>query len=79
MGVHVAGETGSCRRWAKTARVILSAMRRAVEIAVAGVSFSLGVMFGQKGGALPGLAADIEKPKLPRSDGMPGPAAVIGG
>jgi cell division protein FtsN len=34
-------------------------------LAVAGVSFSLGVMFGKKGGTLPGLAADVEKPKLP--------------
>ena len=33
--------------------------------AVAGVSFGLGVMFGQTGGSLPGLSADGEKPKLP--------------
>ena len=34
-------------------------------LAVAGVSFALGVMFGQRGGILPGLANDAEKPKLP--------------
>jgi cell division septation protein DedD len=34
-------------------------------LAVAGVSFALGVMFGQKGGSLPGLAADVGKPRLP--------------
>jgi len=34
-------------------------------LAVAGVSFSLGVMFGQSSGSLPGLSADGEKPKLP--------------
>lgn len=37
----------------------------ALILAVAGVSFVLGVMFGQKGGTLPGLASNIEKPKLP--------------
>jgi DedD protein len=34
-------------------------------LAVAGVSFGLGVMFGQSGGSLPGLSANGEKPKLP--------------
>ncbi len=34
-------------------------------LAVAGVSFGLGVIFGQSGGSLPGLSADGEKPKLP--------------
>jgi cell division septation protein DedD len=34
-------------------------------LAVAGVSFALGVLFGQQGGSLPGLADDAEKPKLP--------------
>jgi DedD protein len=34
-------------------------------LAVAGVSFFLGVQFGQSGGSLPGLSADVEKPKLP--------------
>lgn len=34
-------------------------------LAVAGVSFFLGVLFGQNGGSLPGLSADVEKPKLP--------------
>jgi len=34
-------------------------------LAVAGVSFSLGVLFGQSGGSLPGSLADVEKPKLP--------------
>ncbi len=34
-------------------------------LAVAGVSFTLGVMFGQSGGTLPVLAADVAKPKLP--------------
>lgn len=34
-------------------------------LAVAGVSFALGVKFGQRGGSLPGVAYDAEKPKLP--------------
>jgi septal ring-binding cell division protein DamX len=34
-------------------------------LAVAGVSFTLGVMFGQSGGTLPVIAADVGKPKLP--------------
>ncbi len=34
-------------------------------LAVAGVSFTLGVLFGQSGGTLPVLAADAGKPKLP--------------
>jgi cell division septation protein DedD len=34
-------------------------------LAVAGVSFSLGVMFGQRGGTLPTLVADVGKSKLP--------------
>lgn len=34
-------------------------------LAVSGVSFCLGVLFGQNGGSIPGLSADIEKPKLP--------------
>jgi cell division protein FtsN len=33
--------------------------------AIAGVSFSLGVMYGRKGGELPGLADETNKPKLP--------------
>jgi cell division septation protein DedD len=33
-------------------------------VAVAGISFALGVMFGRQD-ALPGLAADVGKPKLP--------------
>lgn len=33
--------------------------------AIAGVSFSLGVMYGRQGGDLPGLAGDVDKPKLP--------------
>ncbi len=32
---------------------------------VAGVSFCLGVIFGQSGGSLPGFSADSKKPKLP--------------
>lgn len=34
-------------------------------LAIAGVSFSLGVMYGRKGGELPGIAAEVDKPKLP--------------
>lgn len=34
-------------------------------LAVAGISFYLGVQFGQRNVALSGVAADIEKPKLP--------------
>ena len=34
-------------------------------LAVAGASFSLGVLFGQNGGALPGFSAAVEQPKLP--------------
>jgi len=34
-------------------------------LAVAGVSFSLGVMFGQSGASLSGFSAEAEKPKLP--------------
>jgi cell division septation protein DedD len=33
--------------------------------AVSGVSFVLGVVFGQRGGSLPGMTSDAEKPKLP--------------
>jgi len=34
-------------------------------LAVAGVSFFVGVLFGQRGGSLHGLASEVEKPKLP--------------
>lgn len=34
-------------------------------LAVAGVSFSLGVLFGQSGTSLSGFSAEAEKPKLP--------------
>jgi len=34
-------------------------------VAIAGVSFSLGVMYGRKGAALPGLAENDDIPKLP--------------
>lgn len=34
-------------------------------LAVAGASFFVGVLFGQRGGSLPGFTPDIEKPKLP--------------
>jgi cell division septation protein DedD len=34
-------------------------------LAVAGGSFALGVLFGQRGGSLPGLAFNTETPKLP--------------
>ncbi len=34
-------------------------------LVVSGVSFSLGVLFGQSGGSLPGSSVDVEKPKLP--------------
>jgi cell division septation protein DedD len=34
-------------------------------LAVAGVSFFVGVLFGQRGGSLPGFASGIETPKLP--------------
>lgn len=37
----------------------------ALILAVAGVSFSLGVLFGQSGASLSGFSASAEKPKLP--------------
>lgn len=37
----------------------------ALILAVAGASFFLGVLFGQKGGSLPGLVAEAKKIKLP--------------
>jgi len=42
-------------------------------LAVAGISFALGVMFGQRGGPLSGLVADAEKPKLPMVVQVPPP------
>ncbi len=37
----------------------------ALIVAVAGISFAVGVMYGQKGGALPDFADDHSKPRLP--------------
>lgn len=34
-------------------------------VAVAGVSFALGVMYGRKGGDLPAFSGSVEKPRLP--------------
>jgi DedD protein len=47
-------------------------------LAVAGVSFSLGFLFGQSGGSLPGSSADIEAPKLPMASSVvpPPPPAL---
>jgi cell division protein FtsN len=45
--------------------------------AVAGVSFFLGVLFGQSGGSLPGFSADAGTPKLPMATRVvPPPPAV---
>jgi len=49
-------------------------------LAVAGVSFALGVMFGRSGGVLPGVTVDDEKPKLPITVQVappPAPAATV--
>ena len=53
--------TRSQRRLERKQVVLISVLI----LAVAVVSFSLGVLFGQHGDSLPGSSADIEKPKLP--------------
>ncbi|MGW8312417.1 MAG: SPOR domain-containing protein [Desulfuromonadales bacterium] len=72
MAQHVV--TRSQRRIEKKQVVLISVLI----LAVAGVSFALGVMFGRSEGRLPGLTADDEKPKQPATVQVaPPPAPAV--
>jgi len=46
-------------------------------LAVAGVSFSLGVLFGQSGGSLPGSSTTVDAPKLPMATSVVPPPPPV--